>query len=75
MARSALEYAHGSSQEVSMPSFGWMKVVSNVQLAIMIRDMVYLDGGDITWHAKLNDGKTVTGLDSGRPKYLKSILK
>ncbi|CAG7564087.1 unnamed protein product [Fusarium equiseti] len=33
--------------------------------AIMIRDMVYLDGGDITWHAKLNDGKTVTGLDSG----------
>ncbi|KAF4450892.1 hypothetical protein F53441_6031 [Fusarium austroafricanum] len=33
--------------------------------AIMIRDMVYLDGGDIKWTAYMNDGKTITGLDTG----------
>ncbi|KAF4335944.1 hypothetical protein FBEOM_10213 [Fusarium beomiforme] len=33
--------------------------------AIMIRDMVYLDGGDIKWTAYMNDGKTVTGRDTG----------
>ncbi|SPJ81533.1 uncharacterized protein FTOL_08938 [Fusarium torulosum] len=33
--------------------------------AIMIRDMVYLDGGDIKWTAHMNDGQTETGLDTG----------
>ncbi|KAH7167771.1 hypothetical protein DER46DRAFT_297560 [Fusarium sp. MPI-SDFR-AT-0072] len=33
--------------------------------AIMIRDMVYLDGGDIKWTAHMNDGKIITGLDTG----------
>jgi hypothetical protein len=31
----------------------------------MIRDMVYLDGGDIKWTAHMNDGQTETGLDTG----------
>ncbi|KAF5019644.1 hypothetical protein F66182_8348 [Fusarium sp. NRRL 66182] len=38
---------------------------SNRQLAILIRDMVYLDGGDIKWTAYMNDGKTETGIDNG----------
>ncbi|KAF4970783.1 hypothetical protein FSARC_2253 [Fusarium sarcochroum] len=33
--------------------------------AIMIRDMVYLDGGDISWTAWMNDGTTNTGADPG----------
>jgi hypothetical protein len=32
----------------------------------MIRDMVYLDGGDIKWTAHMNDGQTETGLDTGK---------
>lgn len=31
----------------------------------MVRDMVYLDGGDIKWTAHMNDGETITGLDTG----------
>ena len=41
------------------------KSLSNAQLAIMIRDMVYLDGGDIGWTAFMNDGTTNTGADPG----------
>jgi hypothetical protein len=33
----------------------------------MIRDMVYLDGGDISWYARMNDGKTSTAPGSGKP--------
>jgi hypothetical protein len=42
-----------------------VKALPNVYLAIMIRDMVYLDGGDIKWTATMNDGQAITGLDTG----------
>ncbi|KPA43990.1 hypothetical protein FLAG1_03115 [Fusarium langsethiae] len=41
--------------------------------AIMIRDMVYLDGGDISWYAKMNDGKTSTAPSSGNNAESSSI--
>lgn len=50
-----------------MSTFWCVEVISNIILAIMLRDMVYLDGGDISWWAKMNDEKISTAPGLGMP--------
>jgi hypothetical protein len=41
----------------------------------MIRDMIYLDGGDISWSAKMDDGTTSTDASPGTPNHCMFTLQ